>query len=71
MYPCLAIRLPVAGSRFSYSEAMAAPWPGLLTAALFSGLGVLLLGLLAIAQPVRNFVRGRLPKAGEGARCFD
>ncbi len=62
-------RRPVAGSQFSYNEAMAAPWPGLLTATLFSGLGALLLGLLALAAPVRNFARGRLPKAGEGARC--
>lgn len=50
---------------------MAAPWPGLLTATLFSGLGALLLGLLALAAPVRNFARGRLPKAGEGAQSSD
>ena len=57
------------GSQFSYSEAMAAPWPGLITATLGSGLGLLVAALLAFAKPVRDFARGRLPQSGQGEGC--
>jgi hypothetical protein len=38
----------------------------MITATLISGIGVLILGLLAALKPLRDLARRQLPKSGEG-----